>query len=197
MKIMRILCVSALEQERFDLPESCAADWLLTGIGKSNATYALTRYLCEHPGACDLVMNVGTAGTQHYQVGDILFCNRFIDRDLMRLQHFGVAYRIATSYTRVWPSVIGGVRVEKEHSVSTGDDFVTASDNVVADAIDMEAYALAVVCGRMGLPFVSVKYITDVVGQNSVAHWEDRLADARKGLTVYFKDWSTDGFGKY
>ena len=61
----------------------------------------------------------------------------------------------------------------------------------------MEAYALAVVCGRMGLPFVSVKYITDVVGQNSVAHWEDRLADARKGLTVYFKDWSTDGFGKY
>ena len=32
-----------------------------------------------------------------------------------------------------------------------------------------------------------LKYVTDIVGQNSVKHWEDKLADARRDLTAYFK----------
>ncbi len=33
----------------------------------------------------------------------------------------------------------------------------------------------------------SVKYVTDIIGQNSVKHWEDKLADARKGLGEFFE----------
>ena len=36
------------------------------------------------------------------------------------------------------------------------------------------------------LAFISVKYVTDIIGQNSVKHWEDKLADARQGLSHYF-----------
>lgn len=32
-----------------------------------------------------------------------------------------------------------------------------------------------------------VKYVTDIIGQNSVKHWEDKLADARKGLGEFFE----------
>jgi adenosylhomocysteine nucleosidase len=28
--------------------------------------------------------------------------------------------------------------------------------------------------------------VTDIIGQNSVKHWEDKLADARQGLSNYF-----------
>ena len=51
----------------------------------------------------------------------------------------------------------------------------------------MEAYAQAAVCKERQLPFVSVKYVTDVIGQNSVKHWQDKLAEARKSLNEFFK----------
>ena len=41
------------------------------------------------------------------------------------------------------------------------------------------------VCRAKEIPFISVKYVTDIIGQNSVKHWEDKLADARQGLSNY------------
>ncbi|MBP7266113.1 MAG: nucleosidase, partial [Bacteroides sp.] len=42
-------------------------------------------------------------------------------------------------------------------------------------------------CRAKNVPFISVKYVTDIIGQNSVKHWEDKLADARKGLGEFFE----------
>ena len=50
----------------------------------------------------------------------------------------------------------------------------------------MEAYAQAFVCTSKEIPFISVKFVSDVIGQNSVKHWEDKLADARTGLSHFF-----------
>lgn len=197
MPTRKILYVYAIEQEYIVLPEYISADSLMTGIGKSNATFELTRRLCGQPDAYDLVLNIGTAGTLHFQVGDILFCNRFMDRDFEKLKDFGLPYRTDSLYDGLWPSYIGGHSIKEGFMVNTGDDFVTSSEPVEGDAIDMEAYALASVCRRMNVPFVSVKYITDVVGQNSLKHWEDKLKDALKGLSLYFENLVDYGFGKY
>ena len=51
----------------------------------------------------------------------------------------------------------------------------------------MEAYAEAEVCKSMNIPFVSVKYVTDVIGQNSVEDWASKLSDARTGLRRFFE----------
>jgi len=40
--------------------------------------------------------------------------------------------------------------------------------------------------GLIHYAIISVKYVTDIIGQNSVKHWEDKLADARQGLSHYF-----------
>ena len=61
------------------------------------------------------------------------------------------------------------------------------SEVLHGDVIDMEAFAEALVCKKMNIPFVSVKYITDVVGKNSLKAWEDKLSDARKGLQRFFE----------
>ena len=50
----------------------------------------------------------------------------------------------------------------------------------------MEAFAQAIVCKEYNIPFIAVKYVTDLIGQNSVKHWEGKLADARKELGEWF-----------
>ena len=55
------------------------------------------------------------------------------------------------------------------------------------NSAELEAYAQAWVCRTKNTPFIAVKYVTDIIGQNSVKHWEDKLADARKGLGEFFE----------
>ena len=70
---------------------------------------------------------------------------------------------------------------------NTGDTFLTELLDVKGDVVDMEAFAQAFVCRAKNVPFIAVKYVTDIIGQNSVKHWEDKLADARKGLGEFFE----------
>lgn len=52
--------------------------------------------------------------------------------------------------------------------------------------MDIEGYAIAKVCKKLGIRLISVKYITD--GANDTAHsdWEENLLlDARKLLSLY------------
>lgn len=71
---------------------------------------------------------------------------------------------------------------------STGDTFVTETTSLSGGFVDMETYAQAYVCKELSIPFLSVKYITDVVGENFVEHWENKLANAREVLSLWFSD---------
>ena len=133
----------------------------------------------------DLVINVGTAGSIDCQVGDILVCRHFIDRDMQKLADMGLEYEIDSSallaekgYCMHWAG---------EGICNTGDTFLTELSDVKGDVVDMEAFAQAFVCRAKNVPFIAVKYVTDIIGQNSVKHWEDKLADARKGLGEFFE----------
>ena len=68
---------------------------------------------------------------------------------------------------------------------NTGIASSDRTDSRHGDVVDMEIYAQAFVCRAKEIPFISVKYVTDIIGQNSVKHWEDKLADARQGLSNY------------
>lgn len=154
-----------------------------TGIGKVNAAFRLTEAICRHHP--DAVLNIGTVGTVMHRVGDMFVCRRFIDRDMQKLASLGLPCRIEFSELPVpegfsWEG-------KKEAVCNTGDSFLTELADIEGDVVDMEAYAQAVVCKERKLPFVAVKYVTDVVGQNSVKHWQDKLAEARRGIREFFK----------
>lgn len=187
---MRILVTYAVQGEFTELkfPGMIGEDevqigYLRTGVGKVKSTYHLSEALRSvQP---DLVINVGTAGAIHHQVGDIFVCRRFIDRDMQKLVDFGLEYEIDSAellaqrgYCLHW---------QGEGVCNTGDTFLTELSDVKGDVVDMEAYAQAFVCRAKNVPFISVKYVTDIIGQNSVKHWEDKLADARKGLGEFFE----------
>ena len=185
---MRILVTYAVQGEFTELKfpgligeEEVQVGYLRTGVGKVKSAFYLSEAISH--AQPDLVVNVGTAGTIRHQVGDIFVCRHFVDRDMQKLAGLGIECEIdsatlleAKGYCRHWT---------ENGTCNTGDSFLTELTHVSGDVVDMEAYAQAFVCRAKEIPFISVKYVTDIIGQNSVKHWEDKLADARQGLSNY------------
>ena len=87
--MIRILVTYATQGEFVEIPfppmignEEVQAGYLRTGIGKVKSAFHLTNALKDIKP--DVVLNVGTAGTASHQVGDVLVCRSFIDRDLQK-----------------------------------------------------------------------------------------------------------------
>lgn len=184
-----ILLAFALQEEVVDvrIPGYDTAI-VVTGVGKARAAMTLMKaVLSTRP---QQVINIGTAGTFRLGVGDIVVSRHFVDRDFLPLRLPGIQYEATSAAGKLYemlPSVVGGKEMSQvRFTVSTGDDFVTTFEQTHGDVVDMEAYVEALVCESEDVPFFAVKYVTDIVGQNSVGHWQDRLADARRGLTSYF-----------
>ena len=187
---MKILVTYAIQGEFTELKfpgligeEEVHIGYIRTGVGKVKSAYYVSEVLNQ--AKPDLVINVGTAGSIDCQVGDILVCRHFIDRDMQKLANMGLEYEIDSSallaekgYCMHWAG---------EGICNTGDTFLTELSDVKGDVVDMEAFAQAFVCRVKNVPFIAVKYVTDIIGQNSVKHWEDKLADARKGLGEFFE----------
>jgi adenosylhomocysteine nucleosidase len=185
----KIVATFALKAEFIPLTlENSEIKYVFTGIGKANAAMMLTKAILEEDP--DLVINIGTSGTLNHQVGDIFVCQRFVDRDFLTVKLPGVEYEIdfeealdREGIFKDWISSNTTLGV-----CNTGDSFVTQAESIQGDVVDMEAFAQAVVCKTLNKPFVAVKFVTDVIGENSIKHWEDKLADARKGLVHWFSN---------
>lgn len=159
---------------------------IYTGVGKTKSAAILTKNICQHKP--DFVLNVGTAGTLHHSIGDIFIVKRFVDRDYEAIKLPGIGYEIdgiellGSGSLKDW-----AMKYDKQGVCSTGDTFVTKVNTFCGDIIDMEAYSQAYVCKELNIPFLSIKYITDIVGQNSVEQWENKLAEARTELSSWFE----------
>ncbi len=189
INMKKIVVTFALKAEFTPLAwGNCEIKYIFTGIGKAKAAMMLTKAIIEEDP--DLVLNIGTSGTLNHQVGDIFVCNRFIDRDFLAVQLPGVEYEISFEEALAEEDFIKGWISESAYLgvCNTGDSFVTEAESIHGDVVDMEAFAQAIVCKELNKPFIAVKYVTDVIGENSVKHWEDKLADAREGLAHWFSN---------
>lgn len=180
--MLKILVTYAVQGEFVEIKWAGAELYYIrTGIGKVKSAFHLAEAIRQvQP---DLVLNIGSAGTVGHRVGDIFVCRKFVDRDMQKIKGLGLESEIDSStlleakgYCMHWT---------EEGICNTGDGFLTELTDVCGDVVDMEAYAQAFVCQAKEIPFVAVKYVTDIIGQNSVKHWEDKLADARQGLSNY------------
>lgn len=186
--MQKIVITFAIEAELIPIKlTGCKIISIITGIGKAKAAMMLTKAILEENP--DWVINVGTSGTLNHRVGDIFVCKRFIDRDFHTVQLPGIEFEhnfhdelSLNKLIADWTSTNGS----PNSTCNTGDSFVTQAKNLEGDVVDMEAFAQAMVCKAFHKPFIAVKYVTDVIGQNSVKHWEDKLEDARIALTEWF-----------
>ena len=99
---MKILVTYAVQGEFTELKfpgligeEEVHIGYIRTGVGKVKSAYYVSEVLNQ--AKPDLVINVGTAGSIDCQVGDILVCRHFIDRDMQKLADMGLEYEIDSS----------------------------------------------------------------------------------------------------
>jgi adenosylhomocysteine nucleosidase len=183
------LLVMALPLESQGVFERADVPVLYTGIGKVNATYALTRRLSQYMRAgarMPQVINFGTVGSRRLPTGTLLECHAFVQRD-MDVTGLGVPLGVTPfeeiparlEFPRLFPQLPGG-------ECGSGDSFVMSEIAMECDVMDMEAYALAKVCLLERVAFTSVKYVTDGADHASGQDWKTNLKlAADQFLRVY------------
>ena len=178
----KILIVCALEVETQG--ELNDYDVLYTGVGKVNATYALTTHFGKYGSYIpyDLVINYGTAGSRKIKKKTLVDCTKFVQRD-MDVTGLGFL-RGETPFEKEPPVIIDFSHyknpIGRNATCGTGDCFVEDKTQYYGEVVDMEAYSLAKICWEQKIPFVSYKYITDGADEQAHEDWEANLADGIK-----------------
>jgi adenosylhomocysteine nucleosidase len=162
------LLVAALEAELVAFPpELDGFDRLVTGPGKLQATYALTRAL--DAGRYDEILVVGTAGAiDTLLTADVYEIDAAIQHDVTDIdgivgQHVSLPPRVELGSEGV--------------TIATGDHFVDDAEAVAvirplgAGLVDMETYAYAWVAAQFGVPIRVVKAVSDRAQDDAITDW--------------------------
>ena len=186
----RIVVVVALQDESAGLLESAGAEVLYTGVGKVNATYALTKYLVQARARGDgmpIILNLGTAGSRVFATGSLVACHRFIQRD-MDATALGFAAGVTPFDPTPAELVVDNLLPHLPAAVcSSGDSFLTGDAPLAGDVAEMEAFALARVCLAEGARFACAKYVTDGLDARSASDWTGRLPAAAESLVDVYR----------
>jgi adenosylhomocysteine nucleosidase len=180
------LVVFALQSEAGGQFDDLAASTLYTGVGKINATYALTRrILARRP---QLVLSFGTAGSPRFATHSLVECTFFVQRD-MDASGLGFAHG-TTPLDPMQPVLAVPRRVPRlpEGRCGSGDSFVNGHPVRDCDVVDMEAYALAKVCRMEGIDFMAVKYITDGGDDDADKDWIGNLPHAAAAFRALYDE---------
>lgn len=177
--------IMALPNESKGLFEQAGINVHYSGIGKVNA--AFTAYDVIQKTGCKTLINLGSAGSSFFNAHALVEVTQFVQRD-MDVSPLGFPIGL-TPMDDDHPAEIN---IESfftdlpKGTCGTGDSFETGQPKIWCNLVDMEGYAIAKVCKKLGVRFVSVKYITD--GANDTAHldWEENLLlGAQKLLSLY------------
>ena len=161
------LIVIALPEEAPHLKDVA----LFTGVGKINATFALTQELLNNP-QINKVINFGTGGSVNYNKTGLVRCTTFLQGD-MNCEEVGFK-RTLTPHE----DDLAVIEFGNEGSIcSTQDNFVVEAPPYECNIVDMEAYSLAKVCKILGKDFFCYKFISDTVGVELQGEiWEQNKA---------------------
>lgn len=168
----------ALESEAADVFEN--HNTLITGIGKVNAAYELTKAINHKRPS--LIVNLGSAGSNFFKKGDVVCCTRFIQRD-MDVRPLG--YELYETPLSGLPTVLEyGLKMDElqEGICGTGDNFEMGHSTVLYNVVDMEAYVLAMIAMKEKIPFLCLKYISDGADDNAAEDWIVQVHKAAKAF---------------
>ncbi|MBS1663264.1 MAG: nucleosidase [Bacteroidetes bacterium] len=168
------LFVFALESEAAQEFDHLNA--LFVGIGKVNAAYHVTKAIAQY--RPDLIINLGSAGSNTYKHGEVVCCTRFIQRD-MDVTPLGFK-KYETPLSGIDPVLSYGLHLEglPEATCGTGDNFEMGHNTTLYGVVDMEAYALALIAMKEQIPFLCLKYISDGADGSAADDWTVQVHNA-------------------
>ena len=149
-----------------------------------NAAFKTTEVILKT--GCSHVINLGTAGSHHFPTHSLIECSHVVQRD-MDLTPLGVA--IGQTPMDELPGTIECQTFFsdlKKGICGTGDRFETTAPAIKCELMDMEAYAMAKVCKKLGVSFSAYKYITDGSDEKAHKDWIENLKPASMALKNIF-----------
>lgn len=150
--------------------EHHGAALVFTGMGMLNATLKTTQGI--HQFNPRFILNLGTAGSRQFKVGELVECTEFLRRDQ------------TLSFLNQKISINGFSKLPKA-SCGSGD-FVDFTENIKKfGVVDMEAYAIASVCKSLNIDCGFVKFVSDVSEQNVKKQWEENTKTAAISLQQF------------
>jgi adenosylhomocysteine nucleosidase len=175
-----VLFSFALESEAADV--FVGQNTLITGIGKVNAAYELTKAIQNKKPS--LIVNLGSAGSNSFQKGDVICCTKFVQRDM---DVRGLGFEQYETPLSNLPVVLNyGLEMDnlKIGICGTGDSFEMGHATKIYDVVDMEAYALAMIAMKENIPFLCLKYISDGADDNAADDWVIQVHKAAAAFGV-------------
>ncbi|MFT4205026.1 MAG: hypothetical protein QM610_14070 [Chitinophagaceae bacterium] len=172
--VENVLFSFALASEAADVFDDC--NCLITGIGKVNAAYQLSKAVqIKRP---SLIVNLGSAGSSHFQKGDVVCCTRFVQRD-MDVRGLGFAL-YETPLSGLPPILQYGLEMDglPLGICGTGDNFEMGHSVTDYNVVDMEAYPLAMIAMKQNVPFLCLKYISDGADEGAAEDWTVQVHNA-------------------
>ena len=180
-----VALIMALPNESKGLFEAAGIEVHYSGIGKVNAAFKAFEVIQKT--GCKTLINLGSAGSRHFNTHDLVEVTQFVQRDMdvsplgfeVGLTPMDQEYPAAITFEPYFEHLAQGV-------CGTGDSFETDEPKVACNLVDMEGYALAKVCKKLGVRLISVKYISDGADDSAHLDWEENLLlGAKKLLALY------------
>lgn len=178
ISIKDTLFVFALESEAAGEFDDC--NKLICGIGKVNAAYELSKAIQK--ARPEIIINLGSAGSNVFERGDIICCTKFIQRDM---DVHGLGYELYETPFSSGPIILQyGLAIEglPLGICGTGDNFEMSHAATVYDVVDMESFALAHVAKKENIPFLCLKYISDGADGGAAEDWTVQVHKAAEAL---------------
>ncbi len=166
------------------------------GVGKVNAAAGTCAVLAA---GADVVLNFGVAGglsPARTEVGEVYLIEKVVQYDFDCTQLNGAEIGTLDGETENFLPLLCPKGLDlPRRALGTGDRFNDSADDhalllrLGCDIREMEAGAVAEVCKYAGVPFVSVKAISDVYGSGSTTEqFKQNLKRAALNLMAHLKE---------
>jgi len=143
-------------------------DLIYTGVGKVNAAMRATQILMNSKPSETIVINYGSAGSNHHELHSIHTCKRFQQAD-MDARPLATNWGITPFDNLIFPEIEEGILIfDEEGEICTTQDKFQLQPVFAVN--DMEAYGIAKVCRVMGFDFTAYKFISD---SGDASDWAD------------------------
>ena len=172
---MATLLIMALKEESQQLFETEGVQPNYCGIGQVKASFCTQKLIVEQRPT--RIINLGSVGSHTFKQGELVECTSFVQRPANDFYPNTSKILKVAPMTQLPKAICG-----------TGDFIEKAKPLVSCDVMDMEAYAMAYVCEKYKVEFVSIKYVTDYSDTNIKQDWNAHLKKCSEKLFAeYFK----------
>lgn len=169
----------------------------VTGVGSAESLVNLQHFLSRNKKIHSIVF-LGSAGAykhSNFEIGDLVYSNKFISKDIAEIKGLVkvpelVKRSVITNIDNrlknlvLSNTIFSGTITNSTNSITTTD---LQMEELVSNLYDvgvenMEAFYLAYVSYYLSIPFISLKVVTNMVGENGSNEWQKNWRECSNQL---------------